>query len=269
VSVPYAEVIGDPIAHSKSPLIHKFWLEKLGIPGDYRRSRVSPADLWAYLAERRTDPDWRGCNVTAPLKQKVQAELDSLDSLAAAIGAVNTLYRDESGGTGTNTDAEGFSEPLREVPLAGRNAVLFGTGGAARAVLYALAARGIGGVTVVARSPPRASELLRSFHVAGTAQPFEAPLPPADLVINATPLGMHGRPPLPVDLRPLPAHALVYDLVYAPLETELLRAARARGLATVDGLAMLIGQAARAFELFFGAAAPREHDRELRAMLTR
>ena len=265
---PYAEVIGDPIAHSKSPLIHGFWLGRLGIAADYGKTHVRGGDLAALFAGRRTDPNWRGCNVTVPHKQAVMPYLDALTDDARAIGAVNTIVRNGDRLVGHNSDAPGFAEALRNRP-APAQAVVIGAGGAARAVLAALKGLGTQRVTILNRSPDKAAALLAEFGLAGDVRPLDAPLPAADLLANASSLGMTGQPPLDLDLSPLPAHALVDDIVYAPLETDLLRAARDRGLATVDGLSMLIGQAAVAFGLFFGAPPPRAHDAELRELLTR
>lgn len=267
VSRPYAEVIGDPIAHSKSPLIHNFWLADLGIDADYRAYHVRPDGLADYIAARRDDPLWRGCNVTLPHKQTVLAHVADPGGVEQSIGAANTLFWQGDNLACTNTDAAGFYAPLAEVPLAGAPVVVVGSGGAARAVLFALAQMRVGPVTIVARNALKASALLAHFGLKGQARALDAPLPPAALLVNASSLGMAGQPPLDLDLANLPGDALVYDLVYAPLETPLLAAARARGLETIDGLDMLIGQAAVAFELFFGAAAPDDPAERLREIL--
>jgi shikimate dehydrogenase len=280
--VPYAEVIGDPIAHSKSPLIHGFWLDRLGLAGEYRATHVLPDALPAFVAERRRDPSWRGCNVTLPHKQTVMAELNRIDPVAAAIGAVNVVVPEADGLVGYNSDAAGFLEPLRAM-LAERHlfklARIIGSGGAARAVAHALWGEGFT-LVAIARDPAKAQELLAPFDPAhvhvGDLASFAAPTDFAfddrkgilDLVVNATSLGMTGKPPLAIDFSHVPPGAIVYDLVYAPLETPLLAEARARGHTGIDGLAMLIGQAAVAFEKFFGQPAPRDHDAELRVLLT-
>jgi shikimate dehydrogenase len=265
----YAEVIGDPIAHSKSPVIHRFWLDALGIHADYRAMRVTAEELGAYFAARRDDPDWRGCNITIPHKQAALEFVDDPGGVRDTIGAINTVIRDQGALIGTNTDAAGFYAPIADMELEGAHAVVIGAGGAARAILFALARVGVGHVTILNRNVLKAAALLATFGLKGDAIPLDSPLPPADLVVNASALGMAGHPPLALDLTPLAEHAVVYDAVYAPLETELLARAQARGLATVDGLEMLVGQAALAFELFFGAAPPRECDEELRTLLTR
>ena len=281
---PYAEVIGDPIVQSKSPAIHGFWLGKLGIDADYRACHVTAEGLADYVASRRADPDWRGCNVTMPHKQAIMPLLDRIDPAAARIGAVNTVVRAEDGTlTGYNTDAPGFLEPLQ--PLLDqthlyRMARIFGAGGAARAIITALADQGFT-LVVAARKPAQARALLDELAPRGEHHAVELAhfAPPTDfdfddrdrildLVINASPLGMAGKPPLDVDFSHVPPGSVVYDIVTHPLDTPLLVEARQRGLETVDGLAMLIGQAAVAFEKFFGAPAPREHDAELRKVLT-
>jgi len=273
MSKPYAEVIGDPIAQSKSPVIHGFWLGKLGIDAEYHRAHVLAANLPAYLDQRRADPAWRGCNVTMPHKQTIIPLLDRLDPIAMRIGAVNTVVRDADGALiGRNTDAPGFIEPLLPA-LSGENppkrALVLGAGGAARAIVVALADAGLA-ITLAARDPAKARALLDELgagHQAASLADFARPGAQAyDLVVNASPLGMVGNPPLAFDLSH--ASAIVYDIVTAPLITPLLIAARARGLRGIDGLTMLIGQGAVAFGHFFGASPPRgDGDAELRALL--
>jgi shikimate dehydrogenase len=271
MGIPYAEVIGDPIAHSKSPIIHKFWLEKLGLEGDYRRAHVREDELQSYLANRRVDTDWRGCNVTIPHKNAIVPFLDEIIGEAPGAGAVNTVLRNGDRLIGLNTDVlalrpdiepEAGEAALLELPV-----VLLGAGGAARAVLQAI--RDVEGLTVtmVNRDREKAEALLASFGLSGTTLPLGAKLPPTPLIVNATSLGMTGFPPLPMDSSHL--SGLVYDLVYAPPETELLRAARSKGLATLDGLHMLIRQARIAFEYFFSFSPPTGTESELRELLTR
>jgi shikimate dehydrogenase len=268
-ALPYAEVIGDPIGHSKSPLIHNFWLNKLGIEAEYRKTHVKPAELAAYFLKRRADPDWLGCNVTIPHKVAVMEYVSDPGRVGDLIGAMNTIAC-ETGGPliGTNTDAGGFLAPLQAMGWKGKSACVIGAGGAARAILYALGQIGVADLTVMARDPAKAQVLLDRAGLSGTVISMDAPLPAADLLVNSSPLGMAGQPPLDVDLAPLPSHYVVYDIVYAPLDTPLLVQARERGLATIDGLEMLIGQAGLAFDIFFDAQPPREHDPELRALLT-
>lgn len=265
----YAEVIGDPIAHTKSPLIHNFWLGKLGIDAEYRAAHVTADGLAAYFEDRRGDPAWRGCNITIPHKETALDHVEDRGELRASIGAINTILREDDGALiGTNTDAAGFYAPISGLELKGADVAVIGAGGAARAVLFALKRIGVANVALLNRTPMKGAGLLSAFGLSGDALPLDASLPQVELLINASPLGMAGQSPLIVDLAPLPEDAVVYDLVYAPLETPLLAAARARELAVVDGLEMLIGQAAIAFELFFGQPAPRGDDAELRELLT-
>ncbi|MGE4321435.1 MAG: shikimate dehydrogenase [Sphingobium sp.] len=267
-ALPYAEVIGDPIAHSKSPLIHNFWLQGLGIEAEYRKTHVTPAGLAGYFLQRRADPDWLGCNVTIPHKIAVMDYADDPGGVRERIGAMNTVAC-ETGGplVGTNTDAGGFLQPLLRNGWRGNSAVLVGAGGGARAILFALVSLGVTDITVMARDPDKGRALLDRGGVDGRVIGFGDALPTVDLLVNGSPLGMAGQPALALDLRPLAPDAVVYDIVYAPLETDLLRDARARGLRTLDGLEMLIGQAALAFDIFFDAQPPRDRDGELRALL--
>lgn len=266
--IPYAEVIGHPIAHSKSPLIHQFWLDRLGIVARYSAIDIAPEKLGDYFAERRDDPDWRGCNITIPHKISALEHVADPGEVRNSIGAINVVFRDEAGVlTGTNSDAGGFYGPISDMTLVGETAVVVGSGGAARAVLFALAQADVGEVVVLARNALRAAGLLAHFGLKGRVLAMDARLPEAALLVNASPLGMKGQDPLILDLSTLPDDALVYDLVYAPIETGLLKAARARDLDTVDGLEMLVGQAAIAFELFFGAPPPADGEDELRAKL--
>jgi shikimate dehydrogenase len=282
---PYAEVIGDPIAQSKSPAIHNYWLGKLGLGAEYRACHVTAEGLADYIAGRRDDPAWRGCNVTMPHKQAIVPLLDRLEIGAELVGAVNTVTRRRNGMiVGSNTDGAGFLEPLRpylaETHLF-RMARVLGTGGAARAIVAALAEQGVV-IVLAGRDPAKARALLdeidpegehHAVDIAHFADPTDFAFDDRegcfDLIVNASPLGMAGQPPLRFDFSHAPPGSMVYDIVTHPLETEFLRAARAAGFRTVDGLAMLIGQAAVAFEKFFGVAPPRaDGDAELRRLLT-
>jgi shikimate dehydrogenase len=281
--VIYAEVIGDPIAQSKSPAIHNFWLGKLGIEAEYRACHVTSDGLADYFGQRREDADWRGCNVTMPHKQAVMPLLDRLELGAEIVGAVNTITPRRGGRlVGSNTDGAGFLEPLRhdlaELHLF-RMARVFGAGGAARAIVAALAEHNVV-VVLAGRDPAKAQALLDEIdpdgeHHAVDIAHFAAPTDFAfddregcfDLIVNASSLGMAGQPPLLLDFSHVPPGSVVYDIVTHPLDTALLQQARAAGFRTIDGLAMLIGQAAAAFELFFGQPAPREYDAELRTLL--
>ena len=280
----YAEVIGDPIAQSKSPAIHGFWIGKLGLDAGYRAQHVAGHELAAYFDARRADAEWRGCNVTMPHKQSVMPLLDRLDPLARRVGAVNTVVRAPDGAlVGRNTDVAGFLEPLR-LRLARtdyfRMARIIGTGGAARAIVAGLSGEGFT-IVLAGRDEAKARSLLDELDPRGehhvtaldhfaqaTDFAFDDREGCCDLVVNASPLGMRGQPPLAFDWSHAPPGSIAYDIVTDPVETEFLRGARDAGFATIDGLSMLIGQAAAAFAYFFGIAPPREHDAELRERLT-
>ena len=272
---PYAEVIGDPISHSKSPLIHNFWLNKLGIDAEYRACHVTPDKLSDYFARRRGDAAWRGCNVTIPHKVAALGLVDKSLEAVTVTGALNTVFRvhlDEERGdrlVGNNTDLRGFAEPLRESLHPRGRALILGAGGAARAVYVALAGLGYGPIEVAARDLEKAKAFLLEL-AAPTAVPQSlcGIIPVADLLVNATSLGMTGQPTLDIDLSQMPHGAIVYDLVYSPLETALLVQAKSMNLNAIDGLIMLIGQADHAFRPFFDGEPPRQHDAELRALLT-
>ncbi|MFP5455888.1 MAG: shikimate dehydrogenase, partial [Alphaproteobacteria bacterium] len=252
-NLPYAEVIGDPIAHSKSPMIHRYWLQQAGIAADYRASHIRSEDLQSFFEQRRADPLWRGCNVTIPHKQAVMPFLDEIDPAAQRIGAVNTIVPRDGRLIGYNSDYAGFLEPLQ--PLLAqqhlfRMARIFGTGGAAKAVAIALHDQGFTCV-IIARDLDKARALREAFEpddrlvapidifAEPTDFPFDDRQGILDVVVNTTSLGMKGQPPLQLDFSHIPPNAVVYDIVYAPLETPLLAEARARGLRTVDGLRML------------------------------
>jgi shikimate dehydrogenase len=283
MNTPYAEVIGDPIAQSKSPTIHGFWLSKIGIEAEYRAQHVTAEDLSDYLEMRRQDPNWRGCNVTMPHKLGVIPLMDRLDPLARKIGAVNTIIRQSDGTlSGLNTDAAGFMEPLQEELGQAhlfRMARILGTGGAARAIITALADKGFT-IVLAGRNPDKARAMLDELapngehHAVGIAHfgevtdfEFDDREGCLDLIINASPLGMRGQPSLAFDWSHAPPGSIAYDIVTDPLETDFLKNAHAAGHPTLDGLNMLIGQAAIAFAHFFGISAPREHDSELREIL--
>lgn len=264
-----AGVIGWPIAHSKSPLIHRFWLEKLGLDGDYSRFPVAPQRL-ADFVRALPAMGLRGVNVTVPHKLDCMALLDELAPSAQAVGAVNTIVVAADGRLcGHNTDVLGIAGPAG-IAMAGRAVLVIGSGGAARAGAAAARRSGAAALWLMARNQAQASLIQAQTGLPGGVIGWEEPLPAEiALLFNATSLGMVGQPPLHLDLSPLGHDCVVFDAVYAPLETPLLAAARARGLPTINGLAMLIGQAAEAFRLFFGASPPREHDAHLQALLTR
>jgi shikimate dehydrogenase len=255
--VLFAEVIGDPIGHSKSPLIHQYWLSVLGMSGEYRRTQVAPAELAAFLRQRRADADWRGCNITVPHKEAVISFLDRLDERAVAVGAVNCVV--PGGLTGYNSDVDGVAAALDGVALEGRKAALIGAGGGARAAVVYLAERKVAEVAVVARNREKAERLqalipdarltVGGFDNGGVLFAGSA------VVINASPLGMQGFPAMPTELLAAASDpsATLFDMVYSPVETPFLAGGQGP---RVNGLTMLVGQAARAFELFYGAPAP-------------
>ena len=267
-----AAVIGWPIHHSRSPKLHTHWLKRYGIQGSYTALPIRPDDLAACLPIL-PKMGFTGCNLTIPHKEIVLPLLDEMDDAARAIGAVNTVTFQDGRILGTNTDVYGFYEYLRRsVPDfradAGPIAVL-GAGGASRAVLYGLAEAGAREIRVINRSKARADALIQHFqrpglalHAVDDAGAQEA-LQGATLVVNATSLGMTGQPPHTLTLDGLAPGATVYDLVYSPLDTDLLIQARARGCRTVDGLGMLLYQAKPAFTRFFGTDP--EVDDDLRA----
>ncbi len=253
-----AFVIGHPINHSRSPLIHGTWLAEYGIDGSYEAIDVAPAGLPAFF-ERLRSGEFAGGNVTIPHKEAACRLVERRDQAAEEIGAVNTLWFEDGVLCGGNTDAVGFAANLDDLaPGWAENrgtAVVLGAGGAARAVLFALRQRGYRDIRVVNRTVARAAELADHFGRGVTAHaPEAAPdlLGDADLLVNTTALGMQGNTEIAVDPATLPDHAIVTDIVYVPLETPLLAAARGRGLNTVDGLGMLLHQAVPGFERWFG-----------------
>ena len=250
-------VVGWPVKHSRSPLIHGHWIAQHKLDAAYRREEVAPetfADFIAHLSER----GYVGANITIPHKETALA-MSEPDDRARAVGAANTLWYDSGRLHSTNTDVEGFTANLDAASPGWEKrsgeAVVLGAGGSARAVVCGLIERGIGKINVVNRTPERAQMLQARFGPA--VQPAnESALPRllarAGLLVNTTSLGMTGQPPLAIDLDPLPRHALVADLVYVPLETAFLAQARARGARIVDGLGMLLHQAVLGFAHWFG-----------------
>jgi shikimate dehydrogenase len=266
-----AGVAGWPVEHSRSPLIHGFWLKRLAIQAVYERFPVPPGGFGGF-GERIGRDGLLGVNVTVPHKEAAFAACDRRTPVAEALGAVNVLWREEGLLWGDNTDAAGFLANLDESApgweeRAGSAAVI-GAGGAARAILYGLLLRGFGNIVVVNRTLSRAQALAERFGRRVTAAPWEDladALPGVGVLVNTTTLGMVGQPALELDPETLPADAVVADIVYAPLRTPLIEAARTRGLRTAEGLGMLLHQAAPAFERWFGRRP--EVTRELRALV--
>ena len=261
-----AGVVGWPIAHSRSPRLHGFWLETYAIDGAYVPLAVRPEDLEVALRGLLA-AGFRGVNLTIPHKEQVLALCDRVEETAQRIGAVNTLVFDGGRIHGSNSDAFGFIENLKAGAakhdlahdlthdLTGAPALLLGAGGAARAVAIALLDAGVPALRICNRSPERAAALAAELGAAATALPWAQRADALDdigLLVNSTSLGMSGQPSLEIALDRLPPAALVTDLVYSPLETELLAAARMRGCRTVDGLGMLLHQARPGFRAWFG-----------------
>ena len=251
-----AFVCGHPVAHSRSPVIHDYWLRRLGLSGSYERIDVPPEEFADFL---RDFPrmGFVGGNVTLPHKQAAFS-LSETDAAARRIGAVNTLWLEDGKVCGTNTDALGFLANLDDQAPQWRRAktaTVLGAGGAARAILYALKQSGIVNIRIVNRTLTRALELAQEFSPGPGVAPWESLpslLKDTDLLVNTTSLGMGGQGGWGFDLATMPRHAVVTDIVYIPLETPLLRAARLRELATVDGLGMLLHQAVPGFTRWFG-----------------
>ena len=254
-----AGVMGWPVAHSRSPLIHNYWLQKHGLDGGYVQLAVQPGQL-AMALPCLAALGFRGCNVTIPHKVQALKLVHEIDANARRVGAVNTVVvRPDGSLKGMNTDGFGYIQSLLyaypEWRADAGPVVVLGAGGAARAVLVALADHGAKEIFLVNRTPDKAEAMAAEFGAPIQAVPWEqrhAALGGAALLVNTTSQGMHGYPALDIDLSALPAHALVSDIIYAPLETPLLLAAKARGNPTVDGLGMLLNQARPAFEAWFG-----------------
>jgi shikimate dehydrogenase len=266
---PAACLIGWPAAHSRSPLIHHYWLRELGIEGGYVIEAVPPDELQDFVF-RLSLRGFVGANVTIPHKERALA-LSKPDERARAVGAANTLWFADGELCSTNTDVEGFINNL-DACASGwdqcEDALVLGAGGSSRAVVFGLLERGIKRVHLANRTAYRARALADQFGARVLPVAWDAVpelLPRAHLLVNTTSLGMRGQPPLDIDVGRLPSNAVVADLVYVPLETPLLAAAAARGLRTADGLGMLLHQAVRGFELWFGQRP--EVTPELRALV--
>jgi shikimate dehydrogenase len=262
-------LIGWPAAHSRSPLIHRYWLRKLDIAGGYVIEAVPPDEFQDFVF-RLSLRGFVGANVTLPHKERA-LEVSVPDARALAVGAANTLWFEGGELHSTNTDVEGFINNL-DASSGGwdgiEEALVLGAGGSAHAVLFGLLERGIKRVRLVNRTAERARKLAEQFGEKVHPAPWESLsdlLSRAELLVNTTSLGMRGQPPLVVDVGRLPENAVVADLVYVPLVTPLLAAARSRGLRTADGLGMLLHQAVRGFELWFGQRP--QVTAELRALL--
>ena len=263
---PFAAIVGWPVEHSRSPALHGFWLRQQRIDGHYGRLPVEPrrAALEELVAFLKSTPNARGCNLTLPHKIEILPLLDRIAPVAKRIGAVNTVVKLPDGTLeGRNTDGFGFLEALKyNAPhwtAASGPVLVLGAGGAARAVVASLIDEGVPELRLVNRTRQSAVDLGVAFTpadgrriVVGSWSERSELLAGATLLVNTTSLGMKGQPALDIDLAPLPRQAAVYDIVYVPLETGLLAAARARGNRCVDGLGMLLHQGRPGFEAWFG-----------------
>jgi shikimate dehydrogenase len=251
-------VIGWPIAHSRSPIIHGYWLRTHGIDGSYTKEPVQPDAAARFLSQLR-QRGFVGCNVTAPHKRTAYAIADRVEPAAQAVGAANTLWYQGDTLIADNTDGIGFMSHLRAVvptfAAVGATVAMLGAGGAARALTHAFLQAGVQEVRIFNRTREHADELVAHFGARVKALPWEQRIEQCanvSLLVNATSLGSKGATPLAMDVDHLAANCVVADIVYVPLETPLLAAARARGLAVVDGLGMLLHQAVPGFARWFG-----------------
>jgi shikimate dehydrogenase len=254
---PRACIMGHPVAHSRSPMLHGYWLRTLGIDGTYELADVPPEKFDAFFRGLNAN-GFVGGNITIPHKEAAYRLVDRRERAADAIGAVNTVWYEGGALIGGNTDWLGLVGSLDAIhpgwDAKPGKVVVLGAGGSARASVFAFTERGYS-VSIVNRTHERAGKLAAAFGARASAHGFdELPklLTDADVLINNTSLGMGGKPPLEIDLSPLKKSAIVYDVVYVPLETELLKAAKARGHRTVDGLSMLLYQAVVGFSHWFG-----------------
>ena len=258
LKTPKAFVAGWPVDHSRSPLIHRFWLKTYGIRGEYKKKAIAP-DKFNTAFMKLRDKGYAGGNITIPHKVRVMELVDETDVMARKIGAVNTVQFVDNKIIGTNTDGYGFLTNLQNTIPDWRcrdsHAVVLGAGGAARAVVAILLAKGAGKIILSNRTAEKATELQKRFGERIEVQDWERRseiLGDTDLLVNTTSLGMVGKPKLEIDLAGLNPKAVVADLVYTPLETRLLQMARKGNHPVADGLGMLLHQAAPGFEIWFG-----------------
>jgi shikimate dehydrogenase len=258
MTAPKACVIGWPIKHSRSPLIHRYWLKHYGIDGDYVKEPVEPQNLREFVSNL-TRHGYVGCNVTMPHKEQAFLFVTPADELTAKLAASNTIFIRDGKTFGTNTDGEGFLQNLlSHVPgftTRNKHFTVLGAGGSARAIAAKLMEQGAAEIAVINRSPERTAQLRNDFGskiVPVDWRHRQDVLAETDVLINTTPLGMNNAPGPDLDLARLSPQAIVTDIIYTPLETSLLRDAKARGNRTVPGLGMLLHQAVRGFELWFG-----------------
>jgi shikimate dehydrogenase len=254
---PAACVVGYPARHSRSPMLHGYWIRRYGLNADYRAEEIPPGEIREFLTHL-ADRGYVGCNVTMPHKD-IAFELSDPDERAIAVGAANTLWLENGRLRSTNTDIEGFLGAL-DAAAPGwdqrtSEAIVLGAGGAGRAVVYGLIERGVDAIHLVNRTIEKSEAMRERFGdrvIPARWDQLPELLAGARLLANATSLGMHDQLPLEIDISGMAADAVVSDIVYVPLTTPLLAAAKARGLATSNGLDMLLHQAVRGFELWFG-----------------
>lgn len=251
-------VIGWPINHSRSPLIHNYWLKQLKIEGLYERVAVEPKDLKDFIRNLKIN-GYQGCNVTIPHKEKALAAVDSYDQIALETGSLNTVFLLDDKIKGTSTDGKGFLDNiLSHYPnyeVQNKTVFIIGAGGSAKAICQKLLQSNVKTIFVLNRTMERALELQKSFGdkiQIVTPEKIQEKLRTSDMLINSTSQGMIGQPPLEIEIHDLPKHALVADIVYVPLKTKLIIEAETLGLKTVPGLGMLLHQAVEGFQLWFG-----------------
>jgi shikimate dehydrogenase len=251
-------VIGWPIAHSRSPLIHNYWLRELGISGTYEKIAVEPENLSTFIKDLKTN-GFAGCNVTIPHKERALSAVDHLDQSVKAIGALNTVYLKNNQTYATSTDGDGFLKNMMshipEFNPEGKKITILGAGGSAKAIIERLLRANVNSITVVNRTLVRAHDLQTAFGpkiIPILQQDISSTLKTCDVLINTTPQGMVGQPELEIDLSLLQKHAIVSDIVYVPLKTQFIKNAENHGLRSIPGLGMLLHQAVRGFELWFG-----------------
>ena len=251
-------VIGWPIKHSRSPLIHNYWLKQLQISGIYERVAVEPKDLRSFIRNLKQN-GYLGCNVTIPHKEAVLAAVDCYDKIVRETGSLNTVFLNGDKIQGTSTDGEGFlSNILSQFPdhrMQGKTIFMIGAGGSAKAICQKLIEEKVQTIFVLNRTPERVFELQELFGSKIYKLPsneIRQHLKISDVLINTTSQGMRGQPPLEIEIRDLPKHALVADIVYVPLKTELIAQAESLGLKAVPGLGMLLHQAVAGFQHWFG-----------------
>ncbi len=251
-------VIGHPIAHSRSPLIHSYWLKQMSIDGQYEKQDVAPEDLQNFFLNLE-DNNLRGCNITIPHKEHAIKFVDDIDDTSSRIGSINTVWLENRKRRASTTDGIGFctniEQSLKSFSFKDKRVVVVGAGGSTRPIVAEMINRGAAEIIIANRNLGRAQDIARIFANMPKAIPLDElnrNISTADLLVNTTSIGLHGETEYPADLMLLPESAVVTDIVYAPLETQLLKNAKTRNLTTVTGLGMLLHQAVYGFEKWFG-----------------